>query len=183
MDTRLGLTARNIDTNFRLITNSLDNNKSLSDNLYYIIRNKKHFQQIYDVLGENKKYGYMRRHIENTNLERTVNILYKNIFRQPGVTQYDFTEWIKFRKETIMLVDPRYDFKGLTDILEVKISVNFQDNDENITIKCNNPNKLMCLLFELSKQLQIKTIRISNTENNSDVLNKLLYKIIEKLTS
>jgi hypothetical protein len=180
METRLGLKTKNVDTNYKLITNLLDNNRSLSDNMGLMIKNYKcrYFKQVYDILGENKKHSYYRKDIENKYLGKTINDIHRDIFRPFFKTQYDFKEWNKFIKET----DPRYNFKGLTDIMEIKITVNFEDNDEIITIKCNGPNKLMILLFEFSRRLRFKTISISGIENNSDILNKLLYKIIEKLT-
>lgn len=187
MEVRLGLKTKNVNTNFKLITNILDNNKSLSDNMGLMMKNYsiRYFNQVYDILGENKKYGYFRRYIENKNLGKVVNTIHRKIFRPPFETQYDFKEWNRFFRETILLVDLQYDFeylKRMTDIMKVKITVNFEDNDEIITIKCNKPNKLIILLFELSQRLQIKTISISNTENNPDMLNKLIYKIIERLT-
>lgn len=189
MGTRLGLTTKNVDTNFKSITNLLDNSKSLSDNMYYIMLNRgcKYFQQVYDLLGENKKYGYFYKNIKNENLKRTVDTLYKNIFRSPRKTQYDFKEFKLFVRETILLIDKEYNFKysyfnQLTDIIRVEIVVNFQDNDENIFIQCNKPSKLITLLFELSRKLDIKTISITNNENVTSMINKLLYKIIERLT-
>lgn len=186
MEMRLELKTKNNDTNFRLITNMLDNNRSLSDNLhFYLFPNNKHFQQVYNILGENKKYGYLLKRVENKNLERVINAIYKNIFRPPHEAQYNFKEWKIFLKQTIELIGAKYiysDFNKLTDIMKIKIIVNYQDNDECITIKCNKPSKLMILLFELSQRLQIKTIDISGIENNPDSLNLLFCKIIERLT-
>lgn len=186
METRLGLKTKNIDTNFRFITNTLDNDKSLSYNIRFIIPNysRKYFNQVCDILGENKKYGYYRRYIENKCLGKAVNAVHRKIFRPFLETQYDFKEWKKFLKETILLINPQYDCNNLnqmTDIMKVKITVNFEDNDEVITIKCNKPNRLLIILFELSQSFQIKNVSISYTENNSDILNKLIYKIIERL--
>jgi len=188
MGIRLGLKTKNNDTNFRFITNTLDNNKSLSYNIESMMSNysREYFNQVYDILGENKKYGYYRRFIENKNLGKVVNTISRKIFRPFFDTQYDFKEWKKFLKETILFIDTKYDCNNLnqmTDIMEVKIIVNFEDNDEIITIKCNKPGKLLMLLFEFSQRLQIKNISISNTENNPDILNKLIYKIIERLLS
>ena len=186
MEARLGLKTKNMDTNFRFITNVLDNSKSLSDNMYCIMRSHhKHSQEVYELLAENRRYGYLRKYIENKNLEILVIALCRNIFRPPFKPQYDFTEWREFLKESITNLPSDFKesyLKNRTDIMEVKLTVNFNNNNETIMIKCNSPFKLMMLLFEFSRKLQVKTISISGTENNPDILNKWLYKAIERLT-
>jgi len=187
MENRLGLKTKNNATNFKLIINLLDNNQPLSDNMSTLLYHK-HSEEIYDVLAENKKYGFFRKQIKNKNLERIVDRIRKNIFNSFYEKEYDFDVWDRFYKETTLMVDqqPNLDFfkymRELTEIMEVNIVVHFQNNDENILIKWNNPKKIMRLLFELSRQLQIKNINISNTENNQNIINKLLYKVIERLT-
>lgn len=185
MENKLALKSNNTD--FRFITNILDNNKSFSDNLYTtkITYGASYAQQLYDVLGENRKYGYLLNHIENKNLEQTVIRIYRNLYKRPYEEQYDFKEWKIFIKQTIEFLGTNYsyvNFNRLTDIMEIKIVVNYQNNNEPIIIKCNKPSKIMVLLFELSRQLDIKSINISCIENNSKTLNMLLYKIVEQLT-
>lgn len=201
MENRLKLKTNNIDANFKLITNLLDNNKSLSDNMGFMFSGRyyRHFTQVYDILGENRKMPYFVKLIENKSLKKIVNDIYRDIFTLSRKKRRDFKEFTKFLGEIILSndtrsvqgrspllpIDPQYDFKYLnemTDIIQVKIIVKFDENNEIIIIKSNKPSKLILLTFELSQIFQIKNISTSNTKNNSDKLNSLLNKVIERLT-
>jgi hypothetical protein len=190
METRLGLTTKNNDVDFKLVTNLLDNDKRLSTNMALIFRDYEleTYQQIYDILGENKIYRYCTRFIKNKKLKQQADNIYQNIFRPPHKVQYDFIECLKFINETIILINrppnkETYSFlKRMTDIMTTEIVVNFENKEEIITTKCNRPIKLIKILFEFSRKLEIKRITISNIDSNSDILNELLYKIIERLT-
>jgi len=181
MEKRLGLKTKNNDINFKLLTNILDNNDCM-EKIYLKHKNKNYGDELMNLLCENKKIHYFVKFNNNKNLSLFIDDIYRNLTNQSLFPKSHF----KFIADTILLMNNKENIKisellCITDIINIKVNVNFENDDEIIEIKCNSPLKSIQFLFECSNKLQIKEIRISNNENYSDIINNFMYKIIERL--
>jgi len=202
MENRLGLISKDDNTNFRLITDLFDNSKSLRDNFKDCLAIfHKDYEKMYHILGENKIILYFDIYCNDYQLERKVIdirkksaklfnenkeallIIQNNIIKinQDNLINIKTKEFIL---EIISSINPYYDltiFDSLTNIIEIKMIIYFDNFYKKLILRCNKPILLTLLLLELSQELEIKNISISNPENNLNITNELLYKTIERL--
>lgn len=202
MENRLRLKTKDDSTDFRLITNSFDNNKSLQENfMNYLAIFHKDYEKMYRILGENKIVLYFDIYCNDYQLKRKIINIHKKspklfsknqeslLIIKNGTIRINQDSLIniktkQFILEIISSIKPDSDltiFGSLTNIIEIKMIIYFDFFYRKVILRCNKPILIILLLFELSQELEIKNINIINPENNLEIVNKLLYKTIEKL--
>jgi len=153
--------------------NSKDKDKD-KDNIY---------QKIYKLLGENALCAYSRINIENDDLRPKYLKILRSMKSHTFGGNYDHGPWFSFFREINTFLGEQKIFRDKvnvnTKIFKTIIIVKFNDLIEEIIIHNNRPIRLCELLFNISKKLDIISIKVSKSDSlYNEFINQTIIRCI-----